>query len=161
MQWVCVCPVFVYGSAVLHLVMDNSLGFEACSAGSLPVSPSQREPLCLCQTGCVHSENAPAAQTGGKNSESFGCFCVHTVSSLHTSLQVANCEMRVCLPTSGHVSSHVSGVQSHARILYRGLCFCVHYCRVLYRVQIFISSPARLEASVKAMVYSPLYYLGT
>ena len=92
----CVCPVFVYGSAVLHLVMDNSLGSEACSAGSLPLSPSQREPLRLCQTGRVHSENAPTAQMGGKNSESFDCVSVHTVSSLHESLQVANFERCEC-----------------------------------------------------------------
>lgn len=79
-----------------YLVMANSFGFEACSAGSLPLSPSQRELRCLCQNGRVHSESAPAAQTGGKNRESFDCFSVQTVSALHTSLQVANFERCEC-----------------------------------------------------------------
>ncbi|KAB0391257.1 hypothetical protein E2I00_000681 [Balaenoptera physalus] len=43
----------------------------ACSPGSLPLSRSQREPLYLCQTGSIYSENAPSGQTGGKNCSGF------------------------------------------------------------------------------------------
>ena len=75
-----------------YLVKANSFGFEACSAGSLPVSPSQRAALCLCHDGRVHSESAPATRKGGKSRERLDCFSVQTVSSLHTSLQVANFE---------------------------------------------------------------------
>ena len=60
----------------------------------------------------------------------------HTISPLHTNLQVANFQRCECVFTCPimEVRSRVWCPLSCVCILYKWLCFCVLYCTVLYRV---------------------------
>lgn len=134
------CSGFVCAMCALCLCMAQQcytcngylLGSEACSAGRACSSPPQREP-CACAKLAASTGNAPAAQTEVKH-EALIVFLFIQGKFLHASLQVANFERCEC----SHVQSReFTVVYSHMHILYKGLCFCVHYCTVLYRVDLY------------------------